>query len=124
MTQPLRSHRLMFPFMLIALALVIAPASRVAAHEDGNEGARTITLRAPLDAADCAATPPTITVLGLAIDVSTATFGGDHHDGGDDGNAQGDNEQGDDNENDDGDDDHGGDTPPSCADLVAGQPVV
>src|SRR5205814_3127055 len=64
-----RSHRFMLPLVLLALAFVMAPASRVAAHEEGNS---VITLRAPLDAADCTATPPTITVLGLTIDVSTA----------------------------------------------------
>src|SRR6266403_1851835 len=100
----------MLPLGLLALAFVMAPVSRVAAHEEGNS---VITLRAPLDAADCTATPPTITVLGLTIDVSTATFGAGH---GDSGNNQ------DDGENDD--DQGGGGTPPSCADLVVGQPVV
>src|SRR5262245_29191158 len=102
MTQPFRSHRFMFPFVLVALALLLTPASRAVAHEEGDSA---ITLRAPLDAADCAATPPTITVLGLAIDVSTATFGG-----------------GGDGEHDD--DEDGGGTPPSCTDLVVGQRVV
>ena len=113
----------MLPLVLLALAFVMAPASRVAAHEEGNS---VITLRAPLDAADCTATPPTITVLGLTIDVSTATFGAGHGDSGENDNNQGDdgdngNNQ-DDGENDD--DQGGGDTPPSCADLVVGQPVV
>ena len=123
MRQPLRSHRFMLPLVLLALAFVMAPVARVAAHEEGNS---VITLRAPLDAADCTATPPTITVLGLTIDVSTATFGAGHGDSGENDNNQGDdgdngNNQ-DDGENDD--DQGGGDTPPSCADLVVGQPVV
>ncbi len=92
----------MFPFVLVALALLAASPSRAIAHEEGDS---IITLSAPLDAADCAATPPTITVLGLTIDVSTATFGG----GGD---GEGDDDEG------------GGGTPPSCTDLVVGQRVV
>jgi len=92
----------MLPLVLLALAFVLAPASRVAAHEEGNS---VITLRAPLDAADCAATPPTITVLGLTIDVSTASI----HAGGDDGE---------DGEGDDGDDEDGNGG--GCAALVPG----
>jgi uncharacterized protein DUF5666 len=70
------------PFMvaLATFALVTSPARRGAA--DDETGDTDIQIQAPLEAADCAATPATITVLGLTIDVSAATFG--HGDGADD----------------------------------------
>jgi len=91
-----------------------------------------VKVRAPLDAVDCAATPPTITVLGLTIDVSTATFegceGGDHlvasanEEGGD---GQGGDEGGDDQGDDHGDGHDGGGSHGAggCAALVVGQMV-
>jgi len=66
-----------------------------------------VKVRAPLDAVDCAATPPTITVLGLTIDISTAQFG----------------EEGDDQGNDDEQGDEGGGGASGCAALVVGQRV-
>ena len=50
--------------------LVAGGARRVAAHDE--TGDVDIKVMAPLDAADCTATPPTITVLGLQIDVDAA----------------------------------------------------
>ena len=122
MRQPFRSCL----FLLIALVLFALPASRAAAHDEGGGG---ITLRAPLDAVDCTATPPTITVLGLTIDISTATI--DAHGEGDDGGEQDfvahaglGQDGGGDGEDDQGDDDQGdGDHAGACAALVAGQCV-
>ena len=70
------------PFALILALVTVAafalPRSRAVADDETND--TEIRIRAPLDAADCSATPPTITVLGLTIDVSTAAIevqGGD-----------------------------------------------
>jgi hypothetical protein len=97
------------PDLTTALALLALPVPRVLAHEGGNG----ISVRAPLDAVDCTTTRPTITVLGLTIDVGTATI-----DGGDDGEEDlvaRDDEK---------DDDDGGDGGAGgCAALVVGQPV-
>src|SRR5205814_8556043 len=65
---------------LATFALVTAPARHSVA--DDETGDTDIDIQAPLEAADCGASPPTITVLGLTIDVSAATFG--HGDGADD----------------------------------------
>jgi len=65
-----------------------------------------IEVKAPLDAVDCAATPPTISVLGLTIDISTASINiGDHEDEDDDASH------------------HSDDPDATCADLVPGQVV-
>src|SRR5437870_91274 len=50
----------------------------------GGEHSNRVVVQAPLDAANCTATPPTISVLGLTIDVSQASFAGecDDHNGG------------------------------------------
>ncbi|MBI3767262.1 MAG: hypothetical protein HY271_02085 [Deltaproteobacteria bacterium] len=118
MKQPLRSC----VFLLTTLVLLASPAARVAAHEDGGDG---ITLRAPLDAVDCTTTPPTITVLGLTIDISTATIGGSGEgDGGGEHDVLVHDSDG--NEGDDGgahDGEGAGHPSGSCADLVAGQCV-
>jgi hypothetical protein len=119
MKQPFRSC----VFLLTALALLALPTARAAAHEDDGGG---ITLRAPLDAVDCTATPPTITVLGLTIDISTATIGGrGEGDGGGEHDFLARNS--DRNEGDGGGEHDGGqgagDTSGSCADLVAGRRV-
>jgi hypothetical protein len=55
-----------------ATAISALPAQRAAADSETDQ--ITIEIQAPLDSSDCGATPPTITVLGLAIDVSTAAF--------------------------------------------------
>jgi hypothetical protein len=61
--------------MLGVFALALAPAHRATA--DDETGDVEIKIQAALDATDCAAVPPTITVLGLSIDVSTAAFEGE-----------------------------------------------
>ena len=55
-----------------ATAISALPAQRAAADNETDQV--TIEIQAPLDSSACGATPPTITVLGLAIDVSTAAF--------------------------------------------------
>lgn len=55
-----------------ATAIAALPAQRAAADNETDQV--TIEIQAPLDSSDCGATPPTITVLGLAIDVSTTAF--------------------------------------------------
>ena len=66
--------RRVFPLVAIlgACALALAPAHRAVADDETDEV--EIKIQASLDAADCAAVPPTIRVLGLTIDISTATF--------------------------------------------------
>ena len=69
--------RMVFPLVAIlgAFALALAPAHRAVADDETDEV--EIKIQAPLDAADCAAVPSTISVLGLTIDISTATFDGE-----------------------------------------------
>src|SRR6266850_2220624 len=52
------------------LALLAMPAARAVADDEADE--IEIKVQARLEAVDCAATPPTITVLGLTIDISKA----------------------------------------------------
>jgi uncharacterized protein DUF5666 len=62
--------------LIMAVATVAAltwPARRSVADDETTD--TEIQIQAPLEAADCSATPPTITVLGLSIDISTASFG-------------------------------------------------
>jgi len=104
-------RRALLVFVAPLLALVMS-ATRTSAHESHG-----ITIRAPLDAIDCAAMPPTVTILGLTIDVSTAKIEvGDVGGGEEDLVAR---------EHDDGGDDEGEDGGGSggCAALVAGQSV-
>ncbi|MBI1814627.1 MAG: hypothetical protein HYR72_06595 [Deltaproteobacteria bacterium] len=54
------------------LALALSPARRAAADDETFD--TEIKMQASLDATNCDATPPTVTVLGLTIDVSTATI--------------------------------------------------
>jgi len=56
----------------LLFALVALPAPRVIA-DDETDGVE-FKVEAPLEASDCGATPPTITLLGLTIDVSNAEF--------------------------------------------------
>jgi uncharacterized protein DUF5666 len=105
-----------------ACIFVAGPARRV--HADDETSDVQAKIHAPLDAVDCAASPPTITVLGLTIDISAATIdAGSGDSGGDDGNdSEGDggaSQGGDVGEQDDGGT-PGGST---CADLVVGQTV-
>jgi hypothetical protein len=80
---------------------------RAAADDETEQVA--VKVRAPIDATACDATPPTITVLGLSIDVGTASFG-ESSDGSGGGGS--------------GDDDAGsGGAARSCATLAAGQSV-
>lgn len=55
-------------------ALVIAAFSARPVAADDETHDVEIKIVAPLDAADCSASPPTISVLGLTIDVSAATI--------------------------------------------------
>lgn len=112
---------------LAALVMLALPAARAVADEGDTGG---IGLRAALDAVDCTATPPTITVLGLTIDVSTATFDtedgdGDHGDGdhGDGGGGDGGGDLHVRSDHQQGDGGGDGNTSGSCAALVTGQLV-
>ena len=108
--------RSLSPLTIIALALAVValPAHRASADDETDDV--EIKIQAPLDAADCAAVPPTITVLGLAIDVGTAQF-----DGEDDGNGDHHGGEGPDCEDDGG---GGSGGAGSCEALVAGQFVT
>lgn len=101
---------------LAVLAFAAFPTHRAAA--DDETGDTEIKVHAPLAATDCGATPPTITVLGLTIDVTAATF--------DSGNGGGDNQGGDQGGADQQGGDQGGDNQQSsgsCATLVVGDNV-
>jgi hypothetical protein len=66
-----------FRFMIGALLLALgAFAVRLAVADDETENVK-IKIKAPLDAVDCVSTPATITLLGLPIDISLATFDAD-----------------------------------------------
>ncbi len=68
-------HNVLVSFAAVAaLTLGALPAHRAAADTGGDQESTAIV--APLDATDCSATPPTISLLGLTIDVSSADFGG------------------------------------------------
>lgn len=69
------------PFLVAALiAGVMLQAQCAMAHEDQDRA--EIMVQAPIDALNCSGTPATITVLGLTIDISKATFGDEgEHDG-------------------------------------------
>lgn len=75
----------------LVAGLMLATVAVVAADDETDDVA--IHLQAPLGATACDATPPTITVLGLVIDVSTAaidaTGGSDGESEGEDGQAAG-----------------------------------
>ena len=66
--------RMTFRWILGALflALVASPAQRAAADDETDQV--EIKVRAPLDATNCVSTPPTVSLLGLTIDVGTASF--------------------------------------------------
>ena len=117
--------RSLIPFTVIALALALValPAHRACADDESDDV--EIKIQASLDAVDCAAVPPTITVLGLAIDVGTAQFDGEH-DGDDDGEDHlAVSSDGEDDDDDDGEDGGGGSGGAgSCEALVAGQSVA
>jgi Domain of unknown function (DUF5666) len=67
---------------LVAGALVV-PTQRALAHDES--GDVSVKINAPLDAVDCSATPPTVSVLTLNVDVTGATFESGEGEGDDDG---------------------------------------
>jgi uncharacterized protein DUF5666 len=103
--------------MIGTMVVMLAAVSVQRTWADDETGDVQVKIQAPLDAVDCSATPPTIQVLGLTIDISMALIdagsgdsqgdsgGGDS--GGDGGDAQGDT----------------GSSGGSCADLMMGQAV-
>lgn len=94
--------------LMVASALFLALVALVAplAMADDETDKTKIEVKAPLDAVDCVATPPTISVLGLTIDISTARINIDE------------------NEDEDDDASHHSDNPDAtCADLLPGQLV-
>jgi hypothetical protein len=66
-----------FRLMILSLLLAFgAFAVRLAIADDETANVE-VKIKAPLEAFDCVATPATITLLGLTIDISLATFDGD-----------------------------------------------
>jgi hypothetical protein len=65
--------RMMQLSVLAATALAFALSTRQAVADDETSDTE-IKVRASLDSTNCDATPPTVTVLGLTIDVSTAAI--------------------------------------------------
>lgn len=110
-------------FSLLVATAVVALAATLAhrAAADDETSDVEIKIRAPLDAVSCDTTPPTITVLGLTIDVSTASFGGDSQDGTSEGTTG--DQSGSDGSDSDAEDGAGGQSAGSCAALAAGQTV-
>lgn len=109
------------PFFLGIAALVTLAAvcalvlfARLARADD-EPAEVALKIAAALEAVDCTSTPPTITVLGLAIDVSGADIGSAGGTDGEDNQGEGD------GEDDDPEDGGGGDG--GCASLVVGQGV-
>ena len=98
-----------FRWILAALflALVASPAQRAAADDETDQV--EIKVRAPLDATNCVSTPPTVSLLGLTIDIGTASF---------DANSDCEN-CGDDEKSEDG----AAPVTVTCADLTVGQVV-
>lgn len=68
----MKSLALRFMIASALLALLAFAVQLAGADNGGSES--EIEIKAPLDAVNCAAVPPTITVLGLTIDISTAKF--------------------------------------------------
>jgi uncharacterized protein DUF5666 len=65
-----------FRFMIVSLLLALMAIVVQFAIADNEAENVKIQVEAPLDAFDCLGTPPTITVLGLTIDISRATIEG------------------------------------------------
>jgi hypothetical protein len=62
-------------FMIVsALLALLAFAVQLAGADSGGDESE-IEIKAPLEAVNCTAVPPTITVLGLTIDISQASIG-------------------------------------------------
>ena len=59
---------------MLLLVLGAWPAGGARAESDADQ--TPVTIVAPIDATSCSSTPPTITVLGQAIDVSGAAISG------------------------------------------------
>jgi hypothetical protein len=102
----------------VALLLGFGSARLAVAHDSGSDpnAPPTVTfeIEAPIDATSCASAPPTVTLLGLPIDLTHATFvAGRSHDGESEGEDDGES-----------DDDEPMPMPPpaamTCADLVVG----
>ena|GEM_PF-1879530 len=64
-------------FMIASAFLALLAFAVQLAGADNGGGESEIEIKAPLDAVNCAGVPPTITVLGLTIDISAAKFDGD-----------------------------------------------
>jgi hypothetical protein len=62
---------------LVAGAGLLAVGFSSAVFACDNHHINEVTVQAPIDAVDCQATPATVTLLGLTIDVSNASFGSD-----------------------------------------------
>lgn len=89
-----------FRFMVVSLLLALmAFVVQLAVADDEGENTK-IEIKAPLEAVNCAGVPPTITVLGLVIDIGQAKI-----------------------ENDEEEDDDVNEIPGVCADLVVGHVV-
>jgi len=69
-------------FMIVsALLALLAFAVQLAGADSGGDGSE-IEIKAPLEAVNCTAVPPTITVLGLSIDIGAAKFDDDDDEAG------------------------------------------
>src|SRR3954449_10612998 len=74
-----------FRFMILCSLLVATAFAVQFAAADSEDHGSGIEIKAPLDAVNCAGVPPTVTMLGLTIDISTATM--DEGDEGESGGA-------------------------------------
>lgn len=99
-------------YLLAAFGIAACALSWRDAIADDETDQVEIKLQAPADAVDCAATPPTVTVLGLVIDLSQISADGSSDDG-----STGDSGSG------DGSDDGSGGGSNGCVSIVAGQTV-
>jgi len=104
---------------LVAFVLPVAVYAEDDGEGDDEEHDIKFAIQGPVDATDCTATPPTVTILGLKIDVSNLVVnnsgGDDRKHGGDD--QGGDNQDGNSQGDDGGDDDNGGGGT-SCSSIV------
>jgi hypothetical protein len=61
-------------FMIVSALLALLAFAVQLAGADSGGGESEIEIKAPLEAVNCAGVPPTITVLGLTIDIGAAKF--------------------------------------------------